>query len=428
MKGLLSGYRIVDLSRAIAGPYGSMLLGDMGAEIIKIESPLGGPSHMATGPDHKGESFYYMAFNRNKKGITLDLDTETGKEALYDLVRISDVVFDNFRPGVMERLGADYETLKKINPRIISCSITGWGPTGPYADMPSYDIAALAFTGNISITGEPGGPPTKPGAPIGDMAAGMFGALGITSALAYREQTGEGLKVDTSLLEACISLLAYHIAYYTCSGIVPERLGSGHLALLPYGIYKCQDDYLAIGPSWPRLARVIGAEWMIEDPRFKTGDERMKHRDEFVRILEEYLAKAPAADWLDLFNIEDIVAAPVNDIAQAVADPQVLHQNMILTLPHFLGGEVRLAGNPVKTSIIDESQYTAPPVIGQHNIEVLGGLLGYSEEKIKQLKEEEEGHRDELRLRIQKRRVDQAARRLQEKESKGGNDEQRKTN
>jgi len=424
MKGPLSEYRIVDLSRAIAGPYGTMLLADMGAEVIKIESPTGGDlSRLATGPDHKGELFYYMAFNRNKKDITLDLDTKTGKEALYDLVRISDVVWDNFRPGVMERLGADYETLKEINPKIISCSISGFGPTGPYADRPSYDITALALSGNISVTGEPGGRPTKPGPPIGDLAAGMFGALGVTSALAYRERTGQGQKIDTSLLEACISLLAYEISYYFCSGIIPERLGAGHLALLPYGVYKCQDDYIAIGPSWPRLAGVIGADWMIEDPRFKTGDERVKHREEFNQALEEHLAKASAADWLELFDIEDIAAAPVNDIAEAVTNVQVLHRNMILNLPHSLGGEVKLAGNPVKMRIIDESEYTAPPTRGEHNIAVLSGILGYSEEKIKELKEEEEGHRGEMILKMQKRRADQAARRLQERGKEGGRDE-----
>ena len=426
MKGPLSGYKVIDLSRAIAGPYGAMLLADLGAEVIKIESPVGDVSRMVAGPDHKGELFYYLAFNRNKKGITLDLATESGREALYDLVKISDVVWDNFRPRVMKRLGADYETLKKINPRIISCSISGYGTTGPYIERPSYDVTALALSGVISVTGEPGGRPGRPGPPIGDLAGGMFGALGVTSALAQRERTGEGQRIDTSLLDSCISLLAYELSYYFCSGIVPQPLGSGHLALLPYGVYKCKEGYVALGPVWPRLARVIGADWMVDDPRFKDGNERIRHREEFNRTIEEYLANAPASDWLELFNAEDIACAPVNDIAEAAADPQVLHRNMILTLPHHLGGEVKLAGNPVKMPIIDESEYTAPPTVGQHNIEVLSGILGYSEEKINKLREEEKEHREEMILRLRKTYGDPAARLLDEqaaREEKGGQDE-----
>ncbi len=415
MKGPLSGYRVIDLSRAIAGPYGAMLLADLGAEVIKIESPIGDPSRKVAGPEHGGELFYYMAFNRNKKGVTLDLGTESGKEAIYDLVKISDVVWDNFRPGVMKRLGFDYKTVKKITPGIISCSVSGYGATGPYATRPSYDITALALSGVMSITGEPGGRPVRPGPPIIDLAGGMFGALGVTSALTQRERTGEGQKIDVSLLDSSISLLAYELSYYFCSGIVPQPLGSGHLAILPYGVYECKDNsYIALGPVWPRLARVIGADWMIDDPRFKSGRERVKHREEFNHTIEEYLAKAPASDWLELFNAEDMACALINNLAEAAADPQVLHRNMILTLPHSLGGEIKLAGNPIKMPAIDESGHTAPPTMGQHNTEVLSGILGYSEEKIEKLKEEEEEHREEMERRVRKTADDPAARRLRE--------------
>ncbi len=416
MKGPLSGYRIVDLSRAIAGPYGSMILGDLGAEVIKVEAPGNDFHTNVPGPNIGGESFYYLAFNRNKKDVALDLGTKLGREAFYDLVKISDVVWDNFRAGVPERLGTDYESVKKINPRIISCSITGYGPTGPYSLRASNDIIALSLSGIMSITGEPGRPPVKPGVAITDLAAGAFAALGVCAALAHRERTGEGQKVDIALLDTCISLLAYELTYYLLSGIVPGPMGSGHLGLVPYGVYKCKDGYITIAPSWPRLARVIGAEWMINDPRFKTAADRVAHREEFVRILEEHLAQATASDWLELFYAEDIRCAPINNIAEAAALPQVAHRHMILSLNHSLGGELKLAGNPIKMPIIDESEYIAPPTLGQHDMDILGGLLGYSDEKIKRLKEEEKEHQEELKLRLEKRNLDPATRLLMEQQ------------
>jgi crotonobetainyl-CoA:carnitine CoA-transferase CaiB-like acyl-CoA transferase len=414
MAGPLDGYRVLDLSRAIAGPYGAMILGDLGAEVIKIESPGGDLSRFFPGPSHHGESFYYMAFNRNKKSLTLDLGTTAGRETLYDLVKVSDVVWDNFRPGVMERLGADYETIKKLNPKIISCSISGYGATGPYVDRPSVDAVVQGIAGTLSTTGEPGGRPIKPGFPAADILGGLFGAIAVLSALAHRERTGEGRRIDVELLGSMMSAMAYEFSYYLCSGIVPGPMGSGHLALLPYGVYKCKEGYVAIGPSWPRLAKVIGADWMIEDPRFKQGEERLKHREEFNQAIEEHLAKAPAEDWLDLFYVEDIIAGPVNTIDKTVADPQVEARNIILSLPHSLGGEVRLAGNPMKMGDVEEDKYTAPPTVGQHNNEILRGLLNYSDERVAKLREEEQQHALELLARLQKTSGDAAARLLEQ--------------
>ena len=416
MAGPLSGYRVLDLSRAIAGPYGAMILGDLGAEVIKIEPPGGEISRIFPGPNHQGESFYYLAFNRNKKALTLDLGTASGKDAFYDLVRISDVVWDNFRPEVMERLGADYETVRKVNPRVISCSISGYGSNGPYMHRPSVDIVVQSMAGTISTTGEPGGRPIKPGFPAADILGGLFGALSVSSALACRERTGEGRRLDIGLLDCMMSAMAYEFSYHLLSGIVPEPMGSGHLALIPYGVYKCKDGYVTIGPSWPRLAKVIGAEWMIDDPRFKQGEERLKHREEFNQIVEEHLAKAPAADWLELFRIEDVIAGPVNTVDKVAADPQVGARNMILNLSHPLGGEVKLAGNPVKTEGIEEDKYVAPPTEGQHNDEILKGLLNYSEQKIKKLRDEQEKHTLELIAHLQKT-VGEAATRILEKEA-----------
>ena len=410
----------MDLSRAIAGPYGSMLLGDLGAEVIKIEPPGGEVGRIFPGPNHQGQSFYYLAFNRNKKALTLDLGTASGKAVFYDLVKVSDVVWDNFRPDVMERLGADYESVKKINPKIISCSISGYGATGPYVDRPSVDIVVQGVAGTISTTGEPGGRPLKPGFPAADILGGLFGALAVAAALADRERTGQGRKIDIGLLDCMMSAMAYEFSYYLCSGIVPQPMGSGHLALLPYGVYKCKDGYVVLGPSWPRLAKVIGAEWMINDPRFARGEERLKHREEFNQAVEERLAKAPAEDWLELFRVEDIIAGPINTIDKVVADPQVQARNMVLKLPHTLGGQVRLAGNPVKTAGIDEDKYTAPPTEGEHNNEILKDLLGYSDEKIKILRDEQEKHKLELAARLQKTYEDAATRIIQKEAEREG--------
>jgi crotonobetainyl-CoA:carnitine CoA-transferase CaiB-like acyl-CoA transferase len=393
-----------------------MLLGDLGAEVIKIEPPGGEISRMVPGPNHQGQSFFFLAFNRNKKALTLDLATAGGRGVFYDLVKISDVVWDNFRPGVLERLGADHETIKKTNPKIISCSISGYGATGPYVDRPSVDVVVQGIAGTISTTGEPGGRPMRPGFPAADILGGLFASLATVSALAQRELTGEGQRIDVELLGSMMSAMAYEFSYYLCAGIVPGPMGSGHLALLPYGVYKCKEGYIAIGPSWPRLARVIGADWMIDDPRFAQGEERMKHREEFNQAIEEHLAKASAEDWLELFHLEDIVAGPINTLDKAVADPQVKARRMILNLSHPLGDEVRLVGNPMKMTSIQNDEYTAPPTLGQHSNEILKGLLNYSEEKIAKLREEEQKHALELIARLQKT-SDEAAMRILERDA-----------
>lgn len=396
----------MDLSRAIAGPYGSMILADLGAEVIKIESAVGDSSRTIglSEADYKGQSYYFIAFNRNKKSIVLDLGTESGKEAFYDLVKVSDVVWDNFRAGAMERLGADYDTLKKINPRIITCSISGAGTSGPYRDRPSVDVVALAISGVMSITGEPGGPPLRPGPPLADLVAGMFGAHGVMAALYQRERTGVGQRVETNLLDGQISNLTYQISYYLYSGLVPQPMGSGHLSLVPYRAYKTKEGYVSIGPSWPRLARVLDVEWMIDDPRFKDQASRVANREAFDEIIEKALQRETAEDWLEVFYAEDIVAGPVNTIDKAIEDPQILHNKMIVSMEHPLGGQIKAVGNPIHMpdSIVDE--WVAPPLLGQHNDEILKGLLNYSDEKINVLREEEERHKEALMERIYKRR------------------------
>ncbi len=402
MKGPLSGIRVLALERAIAGPYGSMVLGDLGAEVIKIEPPgIGDLSRIFAGPSHKGASFYYLAFNKNKKSLVLDLHTESGKEVFYDLVRISDIVWDNMAPGVMKGLEMDYDALKKINPAIICCSVTGYGQTGPYRHRPSFDVVAEAISGAMSITGEPGRPPVRYGAPIADEIGGLFGALGVVAALAQRERTGMGTVIDISLLDGQISTLAYHLLYYFLSGIVPGPQKSGHLSLIPYGAFKTREDYVVIGPCWPRICRVLGIEHIIDDPRFETFESRIEHREELEAIIAEAFLKERAEDWLEVLHLERIGAGPVNTLDQAAVDPQVVHRKMVVEMEHPLGGKIKHVGNPVKMPEIEE-EYTAPPTLGQHNNDILVGLLGCSEERARRLREEEERHAAELLKRLRK--------------------------
>jgi crotonobetainyl-CoA:carnitine CoA-transferase CaiB-like acyl-CoA transferase len=359
------------------------------------------------GPNHKGESFYHLAFNRNKKSIILNLRTKMGKEAFYDLVKVSDVVWDNFRAGAMERLGIDFDNLKKINPRIICCSVNGFGSSGPFKDRPAFDIAALALSGILSVTGEPGRKPVRPGPPLGDQAGALFAVIGVIAALYHRERTGKGQKVEVSLLDSCVSLMANFISFYLCGGPVPEPVGSSHLSVTPYGVFDTKKGYIALGPSWPRIARVVGADWMIDDPRFETHELRVKNRELLEGIIQQNLLQGEAKDWLELMEVEDIAAVGVNDVSQVVSEPQLLHNKMILTLKHPLGGEVKVAGNPVKMAgLIDEESYketyTAAPTLGQHQQEILGEIMGYSEEKIQRLMEEEKKHREELSISLHK--------------------------
>ena len=407
-KGPLTGVRVVDLSQAAAGPYGSMLLGDLGAEIIKIESHEGDLDRRMAGPNHKGEPYYHLAVNRNKKSVILNLRTRTGKEAFYDLVKVSDVVWDNFRAGATKRLGIDFETLKKINPRIICCSLTGFGTSGPMRDRPSFDIIGLAVSGILSITGEPGRTPVRPGPPLGDEALGVFGVIGTLSALYHREQTGKGQQVDVSMLDSCLSLMVFNLVHYLCGGPVLGREGSHHLSVVPYGVFATKKGYITLGPCWPRIARVMGADWMIDDPRFATPALRLQNRDLLEGTIQEHLLQGEAKDWLELMIVEDIPAAIVNDESQVVTEPQVLNNKMLLTLKHPLGGEVKTVGNPVKMpGLIDEESYeegyTAAPTLGQHQYEVLRGVLGYSEEKIQKLMAEEESHREQLSVSLHKK-------------------------
>jgi CoA:oxalate CoA-transferase len=402
---MLDGVRVLDFSHAISGPYCTMILGDLGAEIIKIEPPEGESSRATSGPFFKGETFFNLAFNRNKKCMTLDIGTDAGKEAFIDLAKISDVLVNNYRAGALERVDLGYNRLKEVNHKLICCDIVGYSSSGPYHERPAYDNVILAESGALSVAGEPGGRPSRPGIPLADMAGSLFATIGILAALNKRTVTGKGTKIEVPLMSATMSMLAYQYSYYSVSGITPKPLDrSGHLMAVPYGIYKTKDEYIAIGASWPRIARVIGAEWLIEDPRFKDVQQRVKHRVDLNDIIEEHLAQASAKDWVELCKEEDIPAGVVRTLDEVVISPEVLAEDIILTMQHSLGGEIQLMGNPIKAEDIAEKCYTPPPTLGQHTHEIFTKLLGYSEEKVRRLKEEEKKHTAERTSRISKLR------------------------
>jgi|WetSurMetagenome_2_1015567.scaffolds.fasta_scaffold52106_2 crotonobetainyl-CoA:carnitine CoA-transferase CaiB-like acyl-CoA transferase len=389
MKGPLTGIRVLALENYLAGPVASMTMGDLGAEVIKIEPPQGDLSRQTAGPNHKGESSHFLSWNRNKNSIVLDLRTNAGKEAFFGLVRISDIVINNFRLGVMARLGISHDKLVEINPRIISVNITGMGTLGPDKDRPSVDSTAAGWSGILSVTGEPGGRPVRPGPAMSDLANAQYAVIAALSALYQREHTGAGQNIDVSLLGASVAYMGYHISYYTCSGEVPEPLGSGYPFTTPYGAYKTADGYVVLGPCWPRIARAIGADWLVEDPRFATTARRLQNRRELDAEIEKYLANANTDEWLNIFYAEDIVAGPLHQVDEVVADPQVNTLGMILEIPHPLGGSIKVAGSPIRMDSIT-GENTAPPTLGQHTEEVLHSLLHYSPKQLRSLKSEQD--------------------------------------
>lgn len=392
----LQGVRILEFSQALAGPFSMRNLSDLGAEIIKIEQPKVGDLSRQLGPYFLGgESAYFLNVNRGKQGITLDLRKPEGREVFYRLVSISDVVFDNFRPAVLPRLGMDYENLKQANPTIISCSISGFGQEGPYRERPGFDGVVQAMGGGMSVTGKEGWPPVFMGFPVGDLVAGYVASLGITAALVGRRNTGEGKRVDISLLDVQIALQGHLGQFYLVSNEVPKPIGSSHPSNLPSGAYKAADgSYVQIHCPTQGFheklmaliaAKVEGMELLPSDPRFATQSDRITNRDALDQVLEEAFIALPKQEWLKLFIEWDIPGGPVNNIAEALADPQVQMRNMVVEIDHPVAGRYKTIGNPIKMGY--EDRFTPPPTLGQHNEDVLQGLLGYSLQEIQALKE-----------------------------------------
>lgn len=396
IRGPLTGIRILDISHAHAGPYGSQLLGDLGAEVLKIEPP--GRGDIVRGlkqPGLSGEGYYTLALNRNKKSVTLDMYTESGKEAFYDLVKISDVVFDNFRAGVIERLGVDFETLKDINSKIISCSITGYGPSGPYKDKPAIDDMVQGIAGSLSLAGEPDSGPLRPGIAIADLSGGFFGAMGVVVALYERQKTDKGVRVEVNLLESTMSLMSTHFQMYFLSGKPPKPQGKRHPAA-PIGVFQTRNGHVTLGLSWPNIAHVIGRSWLLNDPRFDTMEKRLKSKNELESIMEGALMEKDTEEWLELFKEHDIIGGPINTLDKVENDPQVIYNETVIHMEHPLCGPIRAIATPIRIKDGIDGTHEPPPTLGQHTDEVLKGLLGYSDEKIRSIQKEVEEHAKEL--------------------------------
>jgi crotonobetainyl-CoA:carnitine CoA-transferase CaiB-like acyl-CoA transferase len=386
---LLAGVRVLDLSRYLAGPYGSLVLADLGAEVLKVEGP-GSRDLYSEGPfSSHGMEAFFMATNRGKKSIVLDLTGRVGREVFYELVRVSDVVYDNFRPSVPARLGVDFETLRRVNPAIVCCSITGYGSTGPYRDRPTYDVCVQALTGAVAMTGNPGGPPVRNSVAISDQGAGLLACVGILAALLARQRTGQGARVETSLLEATVHQLAYEAAILLNCGLSREPIGSGHLVAVPYGIYATADGHIALVGSnvFDGFCIAIDRPELLADPRFDSRVNRWRNRDALEAIVREVMPGRTTADWKRRLEENDVPCEVINSLEEALEDPQVRDRRMVVSVAHSRGGEVRLVGNPIKVGGLEGGAYTSPPVLGEHTDEVLSGLLGYGPERLAELRE-----------------------------------------
>lgn len=386
----LQGVRVLDFTRVIAGPYCTQMLGDMGAEVIKIEQPGKGDDSRRLGPPFvRGESAYFLSFNRNKKSLALDLGTPKGRELIHRLVAQSDVVVDNFRPGVSQRLGIDYETLQEIRPGIISCSISAFGHNGPLREEPGYDVTLQAISGTMSLTGEPGGAPIKIGIPIGDLAGGMYAAYGIVNALYARQRTGQGQFVDISLFDCQLALLSYHGGYYLMGGVIPQPVGTGHPNMVPYQAFKTWDGYLIVAifteEFWRQFCQALERPELLSDPRFVDNAHRVEHRGELVSILEKVMMERTNEAWCQ--RMQGMPVAPMNRVDKALEHPQTRAREMVVPIQHPQCEEIRVLGNPVKMESTWGEGFDPPPLLGQHTAEILSGCVGLSRGEIGELEQ-----------------------------------------
>ncbi|TQM13818.1 enoyl-CoA hydratase [Pseudonocardia kunmingensis] len=377
-EGALAGMTVLDLTQVMAGPFCTMILADLGADVVKVENPESGDQTRAsfgqagTGADSKA----FLALNRNKRSVTLDLKSDEGRATFHELVRSADVVVENWRPGVAAKLGVDHATLAPLNPGLIYASVSGFGQTGPYADRPGYDLIAQAMAGVMSVTGEPGDRPVKAGIPIGDLGAGLFTAVGILAAWASRQRTGEGQYVETSLFEAALALSVWESTEFWATGEAPQALGSAHRMSAPYQALATRDGFVTVGANnerlWQRLCRALEVEHLADDPRFATNTDRMEHRAELVVELERRLTEEDTGTWVERLLAAGVPAGPIQDYRQVLEDdPHVKARGMVATVEHPVEGLVPVLGSPLHLSRTPASVRLPPPLLGEHNGEVL---------------------------------------------------------
>lgn len=385
MKKSLEGLKVLDLSRVLAGPYCTMLMADLGAEIIKVEQPGVGDDSRAFAPFIGKESAYFMSLNRGKKSICLNLKKGEDREVFWGLVKCCDILVENYRPGTMEKLGLGYEEIKKVNPRLIYAAISGFGHTGPYSQFPAYDMIVQAMGGVMSITGEEGRPPVRVGTSIGDITAALFGTIGILTALNVRHLTGQGQKVDVSMLDSQVAILENAITRYETSGQVPTPLGTRHPSIAPFQAFPTKDYYVivAVGNDslWGKFCRCLDLEHLLIDPRFKSNQDRIGHVEELDKIISKITLTKTTDEWLEVIKAAGIPAAAINTIDKVVNDPQVLARNMLVELEHPVAGKMKVPGNPIKLSLTPPVIEEPAPLLGEHTKRVLQEILGWEEEK-----------------------------------------------
>ena len=389
--GALEGIRVVDLTRILAGPFCTALMADMGADVVKIESPKGGDPIRGQGEIKDGLSWYFALFNRNKRSITLDLYSDEGKQVLADMVRDADVLVENFKPGVLAKLGLTTDRLEELNPRLISASVNGFGSTGPYADRPAFDFIAQAMSGFMSVTGSDRSGPMRAGPPISDLIAGVYCAFGIVSALAKRgtKGDGQGQHIEMSLVNGLISMMAYFAADYFASGKLPQQSGNNHPIVAPYGLFEAKDGPIAVAASQlvtvDRFLEVVGLTHILQDERFATNAARMNNRDALNEVVNQATRHQTVDYWIEALNAAGCPCGKVQDLAEVFSDPQVLHQEMVQEIEHPGYGQIKVTGFPLKMSRTPCQLQRPAPRLGEHTNEVMKEL-GYDDGKITALR------------------------------------------
>ncbi|MBS7619793.1 CoA transferase [Candidatus Bathyarchaeota archaeon] len=387
----LKGVRIIDLSRVLAGPFCSMILSELGAEVIKVEMPELGDDTRAYPPFINGESSYFLSINRGKKSVTLDLKKKEAREVLYRLVKKSDVLLENFRPGVTKRLGVDYETIHEINPRLIYCSISSFGQSGPYADWPGYDLIVQGMGGLMGITGEPNGPPVRVGVAITDIGAGMWAAIAILAALMAREHLNAGQYIDVSMLDGSVSWMTYVAGNYFATGNVPPRMGSAHPSIVPYQSFEASDGkhiLIAAGNDrlWSLLCDGMDLQELKNDPLYASADKRVENRVKLVSHLESEFKKKTRDEWLERLRSIGFPCGPVYTIDEIFKDPHILQRRMLIEMNHKKAGKIKQIGPVIKFSESSCIVEFPPPILGEHTEEVLKEIAEYSTDEIEKLR------------------------------------------
>ena len=393
MAGPLEGIRVLDLTQVLFGPFATMLLSDMGAEVIKIERPEVGDIARGSGPVVRGQSTYFLSLNRGKKSVTLNLDSEQGAAVFLELTKSGDILVENFKPGTMEKLGLSYEKVKEYNPNIIYVAGSGFGQYGPYANKPAFDVIVQAMGGIMSITGEEGGPPMRPGVSYGDIAAGLFLCVATLAALHERRKSGEGQLVDISMLDCQLTVQENALVRYLNTGEIPRPIGTRHPVMTPFQVFPSKDGYVAVAlrggikDQWPLYCAAIDRVDIIDDPRFKDGWLRTQNYKILEPILTEAMKTKTTQEWVAELEQVGIPCGPVNNIEQAANDPQIAARDMIIEVEHPEAGKFRVVNTPFKFSRTSYKVGKASPDLGQHNREVLSQLLGMTDEDIDKLEE-----------------------------------------